>query len=310
MNGGYAEVAPEAAAKAEECRQRGNEYVSTKEYDKAIAAYSEAIELNPSQARAYWLNRAIAYRLAENWEAAANDAGIAVEIDPTNVKTHYILALCLLQLKQYDRALEACEVGLLLQADNKAIVQIQRDALHAKEQQEFRQGRLARLVSGFGRETPHAPSRDSSSSESSSDGFMAPFRPPPKQPRPLTEADAPYQELCIAASSGDLDECRRLLQSGAIQDLNWSAPEDGNTPLHIAADSNHEPVARALLEAKADPAQVNDFGLNPFHLAERGTDTYKLLNRVTRRTDKGESRRNARKTRGARGAIDVGNMIV
>jgi len=290
---------PANATSAEDCKQRGNDHIKKQEFDQAVAAYSEAIELNP-KAGTYWLNRAIAYRMSSKWEPAASDAEMAAELEPTNVKAHYIHALCLQHLKKYDRALQACEVGLVMQADSKALLQIQREVQHVKEQQDFKEERLSKFASIFARETPRAPSRSSSSSESSSedDRYKASFRAPKKSFRVLTDADAPNQELCAAALSGDLDECTRLLESGSIADLNWKTPEEGNTALHVAADADHEPIVRALLDAKANTAEVNDFGLNPFCLAARGTEAYKLLLRSTRRTEKDDQRRNARKTRG------------
>lgn len=284
--------------RAEERKQAGNEHMKKQEYAEAVKVYSEAIRLHP-KGSAFWLNRAIAQRHAENWEAAASDANMAAELQPTSPKVHYILALCHQQMKQYKQALQACELGLMMQADNKALLQIQQEVLRVKDEADRKEAKLAQMASLFSRpDQPSAPSRSSSSSESSSNGSPAgvldPFKPAKKVPRALTEADAPYQELHSAASSGDLDVCSRLLGSGQIRDLDWTLPEDGNTALHVAADNDHEDILRMLLAAKANPEARNDFGLSPFCLAERGTGTYNLLVRATRKN--AAHRRNARKT--------------
>jgi hypothetical protein len=294
---GSVESTEDASSRAEEQKKRGNDLVKNGDCSEAVLAYTAAIELNP-KVSAFWLNRSIAQRQLHNWEAATSDAAMAVDLSAFNVKAHYSYALCLQHLKRYDQALAACEVGLALQADNKALIQIQRELLQVKKSQETKRAQFATLVSGYAREPP--PRRDSSSSSSSQSsvekaGNLTSYPMAKKAARTLTEADEPYQELCAAALNGNVDECTRLLESGSISDLEWQTPEDGNTALHLAADAGHEPVVKILLEATANPIATNDFDLKPFHLAAPGTPVYQLLLKITRRTEKEERRRNANK---------------
>lgn len=52
------------------------------DYDRAIADYSKAIELNPQYADAYY-NRAIAYQHKGDNDRAAADANRAIALDPS-----------------------------------------------------------------------------------------------------------------------------------------------------------------------------------------------------------------------------------
>ncbi len=74
------ELNPEYAAAYS---NRGNTYSKQGEYERAIADYDQAIELNPEYAAAYY-NTACAYALQENIEAALPPLRRALELDPAN----------------------------------------------------------------------------------------------------------------------------------------------------------------------------------------------------------------------------------
>ena len=77
------------------------------------------------------------------------------------------------------------------------------------------------------------------------------------------------KKLCIAATLGNTNKVRKLLESGMI-DVNCNTGSDW-TPLHWAADRGHKEVAELLIESGAEVKKVDDRGWTPLHsAAERG----------------------------------------
>ena len=70
--------------------------------------------------------------------------------------------------------------------------------------------------------------------------------------------------LHIAASLGQLDTVRRLLDSGLRVD---EVKEDGNTALHCAAIMGHLDVVELLLEEEADTEATGKSGATPLMMA-------------------------------------------
>jgi small glutamine-rich tetratricopeptide repeat-containing protein alpha len=75
----------EDKAAAEKLKQTGNAFMSSKQYDKAIDAYTEAAELDPSNP-VYYSNRAAAHSSKGDHLTAAVDAEKAIELDPKFVR--------------------------------------------------------------------------------------------------------------------------------------------------------------------------------------------------------------------------------
>jgi small glutamine-rich tetratricopeptide repeat-containing protein alpha len=82
-----APVSPSAQDKdaAEKCKQKGNAFMTSKQYDKAIEAYTEATKLDPSNP-VYCSNRAAAHSSKGDHLTAAIDAEKVIEIDPKFTK--------------------------------------------------------------------------------------------------------------------------------------------------------------------------------------------------------------------------------
>ncbi len=119
----------------------------------------------------------------------------------------------------------------------------------------------------------------------------------------------PYESLVAdAAQKGDLDAVRALLQQGAdpnaaqpdgLTGLHWAALNDklgiaeillyagatvspvtrigGYTPLHLASQSGHGVVARALLEAGADANAYTTTGVSSLHFAAQADAAEAIL---------------------------------
>ncbi|KAF9023391.1 TPR-like protein [Hymenopellis radicata] len=77
-------------AKAEKFKATGNSQMTSKQYDDAIASYSEAIAID-SENPIYYSNRAAAYSSKGDHLAAVGDAEQAISVDPTYVKAYHRL---------------------------------------------------------------------------------------------------------------------------------------------------------------------------------------------------------------------------
>ncbi len=77
-------------AKAEKFKVTGNSQMTSKQYDDAIASYSEAIAID-SENPIYYSNRAAAYSSKGDHLAAVGDAEQAISVDPTYVKAYHRL---------------------------------------------------------------------------------------------------------------------------------------------------------------------------------------------------------------------------
>mmetsp|Transcript_40987 Transcript_40987/g.92208 ORF Transcript_40987/g.92208 Transcript_40987/m.92208 type:complete len:284 (-) Transcript_40987:83-934(-) len=266
----------EGRALADEHKQRGNDHFQRGEFELAAAAYSEAICIYP-QEPIYWLNRCNAYRQLQRWEEAACDSNEALKLDPANPKVHYSRAISLMRIGMLSEALSACEAGLIVSADNKALRQLQSEVM-----QEFMKGTSRPRAEIWDRGTGVSDSKCSSrSSSSSSRGNSQPGRTG-ESVRALPESELPCKQFCEYVARGDVAECQRMLEAAAVPSLNWKRPDDGNSALHIAAEEGNPQMVRLLLAAGADPEATNDFHLKPFALAEHGQEVERILEAVTK----------------------------
>lgn len=88
-------------------------FLSEKDYENAIRYYSEALELNPSNA-IYYSNRSLAYLRTECYGYALGDATRALEIDKNYIKGYYRRATSNMALGKFKAALKDYETVRLL----------------------------------------------------------------------------------------------------------------------------------------------------------------------------------------------------
>jgi stress-induced-phosphoprotein 1 len=99
--------AEEAAA----FKAQGNAAFSAKKYDEAIAAFSSAIEADPSDA-VFYSNRSAAYAAKGDFQAALDDGKKCTELKPTWGKGYARLGKALFELRRMEEAQSAFEKGL------------------------------------------------------------------------------------------------------------------------------------------------------------------------------------------------------
>lgn len=109
--------------RAIELKELGNVYFRKQEYEAAVDAYTQALELQAKEPLVR-LNRSIALRQLKRWAEALQDAELVAAAEPSNVKAYYGVALALKELGQLCKAREACESGLKVQSDHKALLEL------------------------------------------------------------------------------------------------------------------------------------------------------------------------------------------
>jgi Cytochrome c biogenesis factor len=82
---------------------KGVEFAKKKEYDQAIAEFTEAIKAEPNDGKNYF-NRGTAYRGAGKMEEARADFAKAIEMMPDNAAAYVGRGEVLVQQKQWDAA--------------------------------------------------------------------------------------------------------------------------------------------------------------------------------------------------------------
>ncbi|XDT03265.1 TPR repeat region circular profile [Nakaseomyces glabratus] len=124
----------ETKAKAEALKLEGNKAMAGKDFELAIAKYSEAIEVLPTNA-IYYANRAAAHSSLKQYDEAVVDAEKAIEIDPAYSKGYSRLGFAKYAQNKPEEALEAYKKVMDLEGD-KATDIMKRDYETAKKKVE------------------------------------------------------------------------------------------------------------------------------------------------------------------------------
>ncbi len=112
----------ESEALEEEIKQKDNKsaidyfllgiiYYQSKEYDKAIEAYEEAVKINPKDDSAY-NNMGSAYANKKEYDKAIEAYKKAIEINPKYDSAYYNMGIAYDDKKEYDKAIDAFEKAI------------------------------------------------------------------------------------------------------------------------------------------------------------------------------------------------------
>ncbi|CUM63555.1 uncharacterized protein PRCAT00001133001 [Priceomyces carsonii] len=113
------EVSHDVKDKAESLKVEGNRAMSARKFDEAIAKYTEAINLDPSNV-VFLSNRAAAYSSCSQHQKAVEDSEAAIQKDPNFSKAYSRLGLAQYALGNAKASMEAYKKGLDVEGDKKS----------------------------------------------------------------------------------------------------------------------------------------------------------------------------------------------
>lgn len=128
-------------AAADAKKNEGNEAFKQQDYPTAVAKYSEAIEIDPTN-HVYFSNRSAANAGWGKFQEAANDAAECIRINPQFVKGYHRHGVALKGLKKYEEALATLRAGQRVDFNNADLNRLvtEIEPLQARAEQAKRSG--------------------------------------------------------------------------------------------------------------------------------------------------------------------------
>ena len=128
-------VSAEARGQAEAFKNTGNSHLAAKRAAEAAEAYTHAIELDPENF-VYFSNRAAAFTMQGEYEAALEDCRAAVSLNPEYAKGYGRMGAAYMGLGNPIAAIEAYEKAVKLDPDNVGYQSAKRISAQKKKEQE------------------------------------------------------------------------------------------------------------------------------------------------------------------------------
>lgn len=129
-------------------KEKGNKALADNKFDEAVAAYTEAITLDPKN-HVLFSNRSAAHAKAGNYEEALKDAEETIQLNPTWPKGYSRKGSALSYMQKYVEAFEVYQKGLEHDPSNQALQQ---------GQAEIRNAVLSQLMKGTPMDIDDPPS--------------------------------------------------------------------------------------------------------------------------------------------------------
>jgi len=108
--------------KAEQYKTQGNELMKQEKFQEALVCYTQAIDIDDSNA-VYFCNRAAAYSKLQQHEHALNDCSRAIELDPKYSKAYGRKGLAHSAVNQHAQAKECYQMAMELDPANQSYKQ-------------------------------------------------------------------------------------------------------------------------------------------------------------------------------------------
>ncbi|XP_076973455.1 small glutamine-rich tetratricopeptide repeat-containing protein beta isoform X2 [Tamandua tetradactyla] len=107
----------EDVGKADQLKDEGNNHMKEENYNAAVECYTQAIELDPSNA-VYYCNRAAAQSKLGNYTDAIKDCEKAIGIDSKYSKAYGRMGLALAAMNKFEEAVTSYQKALELDPEN------------------------------------------------------------------------------------------------------------------------------------------------------------------------------------------------
>lgn len=138
----------------EEFKAQGNALYANAQYQKAVLAYTKAIESAPPSAdkaalAVLYSNRSASFFCLEKYEEALKDAEQALELNPEWGKGFGRKGSALMLLRRFEEAHQAFSKGLLYEPQNQQLLIGVKDAEHELEKAAAQKRKLAEITDDF-----------------------------------------------------------------------------------------------------------------------------------------------------------------